>query len=164
MKFKEFVHEQVNRLDAIPGFQMSDAGRLEIAYWIAKESGGAGIRNGAADWIRESEPARMVKSVLDEAVEWTTPPGLADLKATWIRLFPPLTEQRSNCERCEGSGWIVVEGPYGTSAAYPCSHKAETEADSRIGVRFAPAVQRQYAAEAEAAERLRGTGRQRRSA
>ena len=149
MKYKEFIAEQVDRLDAVPGFQMSDAGRLEVADWIMKESGGAGTRATVSEWLREYEPARMIKAVIDEAVEWTTPPGLADLKTVWRRMYPPVNEQRANCQRCDGTGWIVVEGPYGTSAAYPCSHKPRTEAEARLGVPMSPAVARQYQRERE---------------
>ena len=74
----------------------------------------------------------------------------------WRRMYPPVNEQRANCQRCDGTGWIVVEGPYGTSAAYPCSHKPRTEAETRLGVPMSPAVApRQVPARAGIAPRAR---------
>lgn len=32
-------------------------------------------------------------------------------------------QQRNECEWCHGDGFRSVEGPYGTSAAYPCDHR-----------------------------------------
>jgi hypothetical protein len=51
---------------------------------------------------------------------------------------------RRRCRRCNGDGWIVVNGEYGTSAAYPCSHREASDDDRRMGVRFTPAVARHY--------------------
>ena len=60
---------------------------------------------------------------------------------------------RHRCGRCQGVGYIIVAGEYGTSAAYPCSHKAESEADRRMGVRFAPAIAKHYSEEQTLSER-----------
>ena len=152
MKFDEFVVEQVERLGAIPEFvaKVTEGGRKEIVKWLTKEADEptpARQRLGASERIHESPAAGRVKSVIDECVEFTAPPGLSDIKAVWRRLNPPLNEQREKCSRCGGTGWIVVQGEYGTSAAYPCTHKPKTEAEDRLGVKFAPAVAAQYSRE-----------------
>jgi hypothetical protein len=56
-----------------------------------------------------------------------------------------LAKRRLNCQICGGNGWRTVEGPYGTSAAFPCTHQEElTSAERRIGVPLDPSVQRMY--------------------
>ena len=161
MIFTEFVKQQVERLGSIADFSMkiSMPGQMEITEWLiaaANESSMKRKRSGQAEWLRESEPARRVKAVIDECVEFESAPGLADIRAVWRRVNPPKEQARNECPRCQGTGFIVVDGPYGTSAAYPCSHKPETDADRRMGVRIAPAVEGRYKREAvEAAARYR---------
>ena len=60
-------------------------------------------------------------------------------------------EMRHSCPRCHGVGYIVIAGEFGTSGAYPCSHRAESIEDSRMGVRIAPSVARHYTQEAAGA-------------
>ena len=60
-----------------------------------------------------------------------------------------IKQARLRCYHCNGAGWISVEGPYGTSAAYPCYHRSPTESEQRMGVRIPPhsAVEAHYQAE-----------------
>lgn len=156
MNFADFVSEQLDRLGAISewSLRITEAGRREIAKWLyetANDPTPKRKRQGASEWLRESAAAQRVKSVIDECVEFETPPGLADIKAVWRRVNPPANETRRNCQRCGGSGFIEVAGPYGTSAAFPCSHGPATERDSRMGVRIAPSVETHYQREAREA-------------
>jgi hypothetical protein len=52
---------------------------------------------------------------------------------------------RTSCKYCQGSGYRVVNGEHGLSAAYPCNHLDNTS--GRMGLRMNPTVSRQYAAE-----------------
>lgn len=152
MKFTDFVVFQVDRLGAIAEFasKISEAGQREIAEWLLKaaaETKPDRKLGGGAEWLRESEAARQVRQVIDECVEFASPPSLADIAQVWRRLFPPLNEVRGNCEYCGGSGYRALEGEYGISGAYPCTHRPMSEADYRMGVRMAPAVAKMYAEE-----------------
>ncbi len=61
-----------------------------------------------------------------------------------------LQSLRKDCPYCNGDGFRTVEGPYGTSAAFPCSHRAElTGPEKRLGVPLPAGVQRMYQAEAQ---------------
>ncbi len=63
---------------------------------------------------------------------------------------------RKECLYCHGDGWRTVEGPYGTSAAFPCSHRAElTEAEKLMGVPLSPGVQRMYHAQEQRGDEAR---------
>jgi hypothetical protein len=55
---------------------------------------------------------------------------------------------RKDCQYCDGGGWRIVEGPNGTSAAFPCTHAVLAEKDRRMGVPMSPAVQAMYRDEA----------------
>jgi len=152
MNFEEFATEQLDRLGCIQewSLKVSAAGQKEIVRWLletANDPTPKRKRHSASEWLRESPAAQRIKAVIDECVEFETPPGLADIKAVWRRVNPPANETRKSCQRCVGSGFIQVDGPYGTSAAYPCSHGPETERDQRMGVLIAPAVESHYQAE-----------------
>jgi hypothetical protein len=113
MKFSEFVNEQVARLEAIPGFQMGDAGRKELALWLMDTAEHTAehvdmSQRPAARWIAQCPAAQRIKAVIDECVEFTTPPGLADIKAVWYRLYPPVSTHEK-CGECGGTGWKIVK-------------------------------------------------------
>lgn len=112
MTFNEFVNDQVSRLEAIPEFQMGDGGRKELAAWLMEVSGGNRmskmVYSGAAHWLREHGGAQRIKAVIDECVEFTAPPGLADVKAVWYRMHPPQSSH-ARCEACRGTGYVIVE-------------------------------------------------------
>ena len=55
---------------------------------------------------------------------------------------------RRDCPHCHGDGWRIVDGPYGTSAAYPCNHTAA--GDPRMGVPMPRAAESMYQREAQA--------------
>ena len=104
------------------------------------------------EWM-QSEEGKRVDELCSEIARLDEIPTVGEFRQMWFRLNPPVSKQREECRRCGGSGWIVVEGEYGTSAAYPCSHKAESEADRRMGVRFAPSVAKHYSEEQTLSER-----------
>lgn len=115
MKFNEFVNDQVSRLEAVPGFQMGDAGRKELAAWFTEVASGGTrhawkdfTRHSAAGFLQDSEACRRIKTVIDECVEFTTSPGLADVKAVWYRMYPPQASHAS-CSSCNGTGYVIVE-------------------------------------------------------
>jgi hypothetical protein len=102
-------------------------------------------------WM-QSDSGSRVNQVCLEAADGEECPTAATLKSIWRRLYPPMNEQRENCGRCGGSGFIIVDGEHGTSGAYPCSHRAESEADRRMGIRFSPVTARLYAKDMREAE------------
>lgn len=110
MKFHEFVFGQVDRLAAVPDFRMSEAGRNELSDWLLEVSGG-NLKHeypNPATWVKNHDGARRIKTVIDECVEFSTPPGLFDIKTVWHRLYPP-PNAHGNCPHCGGSGWVIVE-------------------------------------------------------
>jgi hypothetical protein len=92
----------------------------------------------------------IVDRWIERSTEWPKPADIVRSAAEIENPDNQAVKARAECQRCDGTGWIVIEGPYGTSAAYPCSHKARSEAESRLGVRFTPAVARHYLREQEA--------------
>jgi hypothetical protein len=159
MTFREFVTEQINRLKSFANFSrdVPEDGQKEIRRWLEERAGcdPKARSESTIKWLEYDEGARRVKAVIDECLTFETMPDLRTMRAVWDRMYPPMNQQRAACDRCQGSGWITVEGPYGTSAAHPCSHRAPTEADQRMGVRISPTVERMYQAEArELPERI----------
>lgn len=159
MRFNEFVKKRMEPFAALKppyGMKYEDMYPALGACLIEL----AGLKSGATkatelDWIQTVEGAR-VNQVCREAAENEECPTTTTLRSIWKRLFPPESAVRKECPRCHGEGFVVVDGPYGTSAAYPCSHKPETDADRRMGVRITPAVEGRYKREAvEAAARYR---------
>lgn len=63
-----------------------------------------------------------------------------------------LTQTARDCSYCHGEIWIAIDGPYGLSAVYHCTHNGPVPLN--VGVRLTPAMEKHYAMEAEAA-RLR---------
>lgn len=112
----------------------------------------SGLGKGAAkptelEWM-QSEAGRRIEAVCIEAGQAEETPTTTALRAIWSRLYPPPQTARESCPRCHGSGFIVVEGPYFTSAVYPCSHGEPSAADRRMGVRIHPVVAHHYGEEA----------------
>jgi hypothetical protein len=109
MKFSEFVNQQVDRLDAVPHFCMSDTGRKELAGWLmgVGRPWDASMDVAVAKWIVEHPGAAKIKACIDECVEFPTPPSLSDIKAVWYRLYPPACAHEK-CEACGGTGWKIV--------------------------------------------------------
>lgn len=147
MTFRKFVNDQVVRLTAFEDFnRLADGGKKEYAdllFDLAKEPQPKRDRS-AMDWT-DSEPARNVKAVIDEGMEFQKHPTMHDIRSIWKRLVSaPAQAMRTECERCDGTGWISVDGPHGTSAAYHCTHQPETLADRRMGVRIHPSLARHY--------------------
>ena len=103
------MNGQVERLDAVPGFRMSDTGRKELAAWLSTQSGVDHPEkhdHSIGNWIKSNAGGR-IKAVMDECVEFTTPPGLADIKAVWYWLYPPISTHEK-CGACGGTGWQIV--------------------------------------------------------
>jgi hypothetical protein len=98
------------------------------------------------------------KLVIDSIVERETfYPSVAVIVQSCAAITDPVGSDaklaREKCPYCMGDGFRTVEGPYGTSAAYPCNH--QPEGDPRMGVRIPAAVESHYQAEARAAPALR---------
>ena len=113
MTFNAFVSEQIARLEAIPGFQMGDGGRKELVNWLSDQGATSVdrakyIRSNAAEFLRDSDLCQRIKAVIDECVEFSTPPGLSDIKAVWYRLYPPVSSHE-RCAACNGTGYRIVE-------------------------------------------------------
>ncbi len=51
-------------------------------------------------------------------------------------------ERAKTCRYCQGDGWRTLEGPFWTSAAYPCDHSGRPP--ERLGVAMARSVQSMY--------------------
>jgi len=151
MTFREFVLEQMARLRAFAEFdaKVPADGQKEIRKWMEDRAkcDPKAVSASVMSWIQNDEAARRVKTVIDECLTFESLPDLRTMRAVWDRLFPPENVLRKSCGRCGGAGWVVVDGEYGASAAYPCSHGPETAAEARMGVRFAPATAKQYAIE-----------------
>ena len=133
------------------------------ALSFAPDKGGADILAKALEKHAKSEKhaSVVITRWIESWPQWPKPSELVQLCGNIPDPGQDAARQaREECQRCGGSGWISVEGPYGTSAAYPCSHGPETELDRRQGVRISPALHRHYAAldEAAAPERERWTG------
>ena len=147
MTFKEFVQGRMEPFEAMQlpyGMNLDSILRANLNWLI--ESAGVPpemTRQHAQAWLKV-EGAQRVKAVCDELQTFLDVPLLPTVKAVWHRLYPKADAARLACERCGGSGWISVNGPHGTSAAYPCTHQPETESDRRMGVRIPPAVATHY--------------------
>ncbi len=156
MKFRQFVAEQVARLTSFKDFSsLPQEGKKEfvdVLFDLAKEPN-PGRDRTALDWL-DSAPAQMVRATVTDCSEFEKVPTIADVRSVWNRLFPPASNLRKDCPRCAGEGWVTVDGPYGTSAAYSCTHQPATEADKRMGVRMHPSTAEHYRQlEVEAAPR-----------
>lgn len=142
-QFHDFCEAQIERLGgAFPDFRFTKSGALqELAAWL--EDHAKGDRSRATAFITS-------------VTEFANMPTIAELNKLWYQMWPNVDtvkrEAREKCQRCGGTGWITVQGPYDTSAAYPCTHQPETDADRRMGVRIHPSVAKHYAAEGIPAE------------
>jgi hypothetical protein len=97
----------------------------------------------------DQHAAAVIATWIEKWPKWPRPADLVQMCE--IVADPTVTAQRAtreNCQRCGGSGWIEVQGEFGLTACYPCSHGPETDADRRMGVRITPALRRHYAQEA----------------
>lgn len=122
-------------------FAPDTEGALTLAKMLGKhalsdEHAGAVVSSWIAHWPKWPRP-----SDIKQFCEVTPDPRMAQD-----------TAMRLGCPRCQGNGYISVAGPFGTSAAYPCTHQAETESDRRMGVRISPAIARRYSAQAVEAD------------
>lgn len=147
MTFKEFVRGCMEPLEAMQlpyGMNLDAIMRADLNYLIES----AGIppemtKPHAQAWLNV-EGAKRVKAVCVELATFLDVPLLPTVKAVWNRLYPKADAARLACDRCGGTGWISVEGPHGASAAYPCTHQPETDADRRMGVPMHPSVAAHY--------------------
>jgi len=95
------------------------------------------------------------KIVVNDLVERLTFfPTVADIVQACLGTLDPVgseaVKQRKACLFCNGDGWRTVDGPYGTSAAFPCDHTGKP--NERLGVRMSAAVEAHYRDEALAVE------------
>jgi len=82
----------------------------------------------------EKHAQAIVDAWLSRSREWPKPSDIAQLAAEIENPDNLVKRAREDCEYCHGDGFRSVAGPYGTSAAYPCSHKPMTDSDRRMGV------------------------------
>lgn len=138
-QFHDYCEQQIERLGAaFPDVRFMRVGALqELTTWLEEHAKGD-----------KSRAAQFITSV----TEFANMPTIAQLNTLWYQMWPNkdtiAREAREVCQRCHGTGFISVDGPFGLSAAYPCTHAPETEADRRMGLRLTPALQSSYAAEA----------------
>ncbi len=101
----------------------------------------------------ESHAAAVVDGWIEKWPQWPKPSELtqlchviADPKQAQAR------QAREKCDRCHGTGWVEVQGEFGMTAAYPCTHLPMTESDARMGLKIPPAMRRRYSEEARQAD------------
>ena len=165
MTFKEFVQARMEPFAAmqLPYGMNLDAILKADLNWLLEAAGVPPDmkRDHAQSWLKV-EGAKKVKEVCDELMTFQDVPLLPTVRAVWNRLHPDPADARRNCERCEGAGWIQVDGPFGLGAAFPCTHAPATEADTRMGLKIPPAMRTRYMREEREsrprAEVWQGTG------
>ncbi len=110
MTFRKFVIEQVARLTAFESFaRLPEDGKREFVNVLTDKAGEPrGRDRSALDWLDEI-PAQRVRAVVNECLEFEAMPTLADMRAVWLRLFPPLSKLSKDCPDCAGTGWKIVE-------------------------------------------------------
>lgn len=95
----------------------------------------------------EQHAALVAEAVLERETFF---PSVAVIVQTAANTTDPVgseaTQKRKACPYCGGEGWRTVDGPHGTSAAYPCNHTQF--GDPRMGVAINPAVAAHYMHEA----------------
>ncbi len=97
--------------------------------------------NAMARHARTAGHARRVALHLLETLAWY--PTVAEIVHA-CEYTPDDTRalrERIDCPWCHGDGFRSVEGPYGTSAAYPCDHRGT---ESNLGVVIPAVVESQY--------------------
>lgn len=147
MTFREFVQSRMEPFEAMQlpyGMALDGILRADLNWLMeaAKVPPDSKKPHGLA-WI-SVEGARRVSDVCHELATYSDVPLLATVKSVWNRMYPAPCEERLRCPYCNGMGWVIVEGEFGTSAARPCSHQPPTESELCMGVRISPAVRRHY--------------------
>ncbi|HZL57796.1 MAG TPA: hypothetical protein VFC21_11965 [Bryobacteraceae bacterium] len=101
----------------------------------------------------ETHAAAVVDSWIEKWPQWPKPSEvtqlcqvIADPKQAHARA------QREKCGRCGGSGYVEVQGEFGMTAAYPCTHLPMTDSDARMGLKIPPAMRPGYMRERREAE------------
>lgn len=97
MKFSEFVNQQVDRLDAVPHFCMSDTGRKELAGWLmgVGRPWDASMDVAVAKWIVEHPGAAKIKACIDECVSFQPRQASRTSKPSGIGSTHPPARMRS---------------------------------------------------------------------
>ena len=121
MTFREFVVDQISRLDALPrefNMTFSEAYQRELRDWLERK---AGMDPAAAKrtWMEDSAAGR-VRAVINAAIEEGALPTLPQLGAIWLRLYP----ERAwvTCANCRAlDGWVIVQRG-GREGAERCTH------------------------------------------
>lgn len=145
----DFCNSQIERLGgAFPDFRFYKQPAIdELVAWL--EDKAQGNKQNAMVFITE-------------VTQFSDLPRIAELNNLWRQMYPAPDDVRKGCERCDGVGWIQVDGPFGLGAAYPCHHGPVTDADRRMGLKIPPAMQARYMREqreaSPRAEVWQGTG------
>lgn len=100
----------------------------------------------------EHHAAAVVDGWIEKWPQWPKPSEItqlcqviADPKQAHAR------QAREKCGRCHGTGYVEVQGEFGMTAAYPCTHAPMTEMDARMGLKIPPAMRPRYSEEARRA-------------
>jgi hypothetical protein len=90
---------------------------------------------------------RVIDQILEKSRYF---PSIADIVQACESIIDPQSteaiEQSKRCQYCRGDGWRSVDGPYGTSASFPCDHSGRHPGN--IGVHIPAAVEKHYQQEA----------------
>lgn len=131
---EKYARQLIQKLSGLPGAKDKDQMGLRAETLRNKARGPAHAARVVQSLLESSEFFPTVRALV-EACEYT--PDDAQVAVL-----------RKNCRHCNGDGWRSVDGPYETSAGFPCSHRDEfTEAETRLGVPVPPGVQRLYQAQ-----------------
>ncbi len=101
----------------------------------------------------EHHAAAVADTWIEKWPQWPKPSDItqlcqvvADPKQAHAR------QAREKCDRCHGTGYVEVQGEFGMTAAYPCTHLPMTESDARMGLKIPPAMRPRYSEEARQAD------------
>jgi hypothetical protein len=108
------------------------------------------IASGASS---EAHAARAIRAIVDHETFFPPPSAIVEALETAPRDAEAAVISRK-CQWCHGDGWKTLDGPLGTSAAYPCDHRGG-QPHPNLGVSIPASVSRQYAIDMASGEKKR---------
>jgi len=96
----------------------------------------------------EGHAERVVKHIRETCQFFPTEAQIVEA-CEYIADDATLVSAAEACSYCGGQHWVMIDGPFGLSAAYRCNHLGPVPLN--VGVRITPAMAKHYAIEAEAA-------------
>ena len=101
----------------------------------------------------EHHAAAVVDGWIEKWPQWPKPSEITQLCQLITDPKQAHARQaREKCDRCHGTGYVEVQGEFGMTAAYPCTHLPMTESDARMGLKIPPAMRPRYGEEARQAD------------